>query len=63
MPDKLSARVKMLWEKRTVMKRGSTTQENHKYVQTCKAIRQGMKDDILAFDEKEVLKAIKKTRA
>ena len=45
------------------MKRGSTTWDNLKYIQTCMAIRQGMKDDILAFNEKQVLKPIKKTRA
>ena len=57
-PDKLSARMKMLWEKRRVMERGSTTQGNLKYIQTCKAIRQRKKDDILAFNGKQVLKAI-----
>ena len=45
------------------MKRGSTTQDNLKYIQTCKAIRQGMKDDILAFNEKQVLKAIEKNKS
>ena len=44
------------------MKRGGTTQDNLKYIQTCKAIRQGIKDDILAFDEKQVLKAIEKNK-
>ena len=47
--DKLSTRTKMLREKRRVMKRGGTTQDNLEYIQTCKAIRQGMKDDIQAF--------------
>ena len=59
-PDKLSTRTKMLRE--GVMKRGSTTQDNLKYVQTCKAIRQGMKDDILVFKEKQVLEAIEKNK-
>ena len=49
-PDKLSTRTKMLREKRKVMKRGGTTQDNLEYIQTCKAIRQGMKDDIQAFN-------------
>ena len=44
------------------MKRGGTTQDNLKYIQTCKAIRQGMKDDILAFDEKQALEAIEKNK-
>ena len=52
-PDKLSARMTMLWEKRIVMKTGSTTWDNLKYIQTCKAIRQEMKDDILTFDKKQ----------
>ena len=60
--DKLSTRMKMLWEKRRGMKRGGTTQDNLKYIQTCKAIRQGMKDGILAFDERQVLKAIEKNK-
>ena len=55
--------MKMLWENGRVMKRGGTTQENLKYVQACKAIRQEMKDDILAFDEKQVLEAIKKNKS
>ena len=62
-PDKLLTRMKMLQEKRRVMKRGSTTQDNFKYVQTCKPIKQGMKDDNLAFDEKQVLKAIEKSKS
>ena len=62
-PDKLLARTKMLCEKRRVMKRGSTTQDNLEYIQTCQAIKQGMKDDILAFDEKQVIKAIKKNKS
>ena len=53
----------MLWAKRRVMKRGSTTQDNLEYIQTCKAIMQGMKNDILAFDEKQVLKAIEKNKS
>ena len=61
--DKLSARTKMLREKGRVMKRGGTTQDNLEYMQTCKAIRQGMKDDIQAFNEKQVLKAIEKNRS
>ena len=62
-PDKLSAMTKMLWEKRRVMKRGGTAWDNLEYIQTCKAIRQGMKDDILAFDEKQVIKAIKRNKS
>ena len=42
------------------MNRGGTTQDNLEYIQTYKAIRQGMKDDILAFNEKQVLEAIEK---
>ena len=57
-PDKLSTRTEMLREKRRVMKRGGTTRDNLEYIQTCKAIRQGMKDDIQAFNEKQVLEAI-----
>ena len=53
----------MLGEKRRLMKRGGTTGDNLEYIQTCKAIRQGMKDDILAFNEKQVLKAIEKYRS
>ena len=45
------------------MKRGSTTCDNLEYVQTCKAIRWEMKGDILAFDEKQVLKAIEKSKS
>ena len=37
-PEKLSARMKMLWEKRRVMKRGSAAQDNLEFIQTCKAI-------------------------
>ena len=62
-PDKLSTRTKMLREKRRVMKRGGTTQDNLEYIQTCKAIRQGMKDDIQAFNEKQVLEAIEKNKS
>ena len=61
-PDKLSTRTKMLMEKRRVMKRSGTTWDNLEYIQTCKAIRQGMKDDILAFNEKQVLEAIEKNK-
>ena len=61
-PDKLLTRIKMLWKGR-VRKRGSTAQDNLEYIQTCKTIRQGMKDDILAFNENQVLEAIEKTRA
>ena len=50
----------MLREKRRVMKRGGTTQDNLEYIQTCKAIRQEMKDDILAFNGKQVLESIEK---
>ena len=62
-PDKLSTRTKMLREKRRVMKRGGTTWNNLEYIQTCKAIRQGMKDDIQAFNEKQVLEAIVKNKS
>ena len=55
-PDKLSTRTKMLRDKRRVM-RGGTHGDNLEYIQTCKAIRQGMKDDIQAFNEKQVLEA------
>ena len=58
--DKLSTRRKMLREKRRVMKRGGTTQDNLEYIQTCKAIRQEMKDNILGFNEKQILDAIEK---
>ena len=61
-PDKLSTRTKMLREKRRVMKIGGTTRHNLEYIQTCKAIRQGMKDDIKAFNEKQVLEAIEKNK-
>ena len=53
----------MLREKRRVMKRGGTTQDNLEYIQTCNAIRQGMKDDILAFNEKQLLEAIEKNKS
>ena len=59
-PDKLSTRTKMLREKRRVMKGGRTTQDNLEYILTCKAIRKGMKDDIQAFNEKQVLETIEK---
>ena len=45
------------------MKRGSTSWDNLKYIQTCKAKRQGMMDDLLAFDKKQVLKAIEKNKS
>ena len=45
------------------MKRGGTARDNLEYVQSCKGIRQGMKDDILAFDEKQILKAIEKNKS
>ena len=61
--DKLLARMKMLWEKRRMMERGDTTQDNLKYVKTCKAIRQEIKDDILVFDENTSSKPSRKTRA
>ena len=53
----------MLREKSRVMKRGGTTQDNFEYIQTCKAIRQEMKDDIQAFNGKQVLEAIEKNRS
>ena len=62
-PEKLSTRTKILWEKRRVMKRGGTTQDNLEYIQTCKAIRQGMKHDIQVFNEKQVLEAIEKNKS
>ena len=53
----------MLREKRREMKRDGSTQDNLEYIQTYKAIRQGMKDDILVFNEKQVLEAIEKNQS
>ena len=61
--DKLLTRTKMILQKRRVMKRGDTTWDNLEYIQTHKAIRQEMKDYILAFNEKQVLKAIEKNKS
>ena len=53
----------MLRKKRRVMTRGGTTLDNLEYIQTCKAIRQGLKDDIQAFNEKHVLEDIEKNKS
>ena len=44
------------------MKRGGTAPDNLEHIQTCEAIRQGMKDTILAFSEKQVLEVIEKNK-
>ena len=62
-PDKLSTRTKMLRKKGRVMKRGGTTWDNLEYIQTWKAIRQRMKDDIQGFNKKQVLEAIEKNKS
>ena len=62
-PDKLSATTKMLREKRRDMKRGGTARDNIEYVQICKAIRQGMKNDIKEYNEREISNAIEKNKS
>ena len=43
--------------------RDGTTRDYLEYIQTCKAIREGMKDNIQAFNEKQVLEAIEKNKS
>ena len=58
-PEKLSAETKQLREKRRQMKRGGTDVQNIDYVETCKAIRQRMAEEIQSHEERQ-LQALKK---
>ena len=61
-PDKLSAETKQLREKRRQMKRGGTDVQNIKYVETCKAIRRRMAEEIRSYNEERQLQALKNNK-
>ena len=54
-PDKLSAETKQLREKRRQMKRGGTDVQNIEYVETCKAIRRRMAEEIRSYNQERQL--------
>ena len=58
-PDKLSAETNQLREKRRQMKRGGTDVQNIEYVETCKAIRRRMAEEIRSYNEERKLQALK----
>jgi hypothetical protein len=62
-PDKLSSRTKQLREKRRSLKRGGSSRDNIEYSETCKAIRIGMKEDLQAFHDKQILEAIENSKS
>ena len=61
-PDKLSAETKQLREKRRQMKRGGTDVQNIEYVETCKAIRRRMAEEIRSYNEERQLQALKNNK-
>ena len=61
-PDKLSAETKQLREKRRQMKRDGTDVQNIEYVETCKAIRQRMAEEIGSYNEERQLQVLKNNK-
>ena len=61
-PDKLSADTKQLREKRRQMKRSGTDVQNIEYVETCKAIRRRMAEEIRSYNEERQLQALKNNK-
>ena len=59
-PDKLSAETKQLREKRRQMKRGGTDVQNIEYVETCKAIRRRMAEEIRSYNEEKATTSLAK---
>ena len=50
-PDKVSAETKQLRKKRRQMKRGGTDVQTIEYVETCKAIRRRMAEEIRSYND------------
>ena len=61
-PDKLSAETKQLREERRQMKRGGTDVQNIEYVETCKAIRRRIAEEIRSYNEERQLQALKNNK-
>ncbi len=58
-PDKLSTKTRELRERRRRMKRGGTDIQNIEYVETCKALRRRMAEEIRTDNEERQLQALK----